>query len=325
MNETRRSGLRRVFYWLSGQCVSTGDRSVKRRWDSCDVQSKSAAGADAVRAGESARSAFATAIGVSGSSSACSGGGATRPRVDACDVFDVRPARPGRAATRGADGGVARAVSDPGRDDRCDSRADGCRACDALASARLSDAAPGRGAAPPCVAPFAGCSDRTIVATLAAAVGCAAAAAESDRVGAGRCAIVDGAARSETTSVVSIARTGAKPADGPRSAINEPMIASAPIVQQVAYSERRSRGVPRVRPACSARPLAAAGTTGASAAADADAAIGPQRHARCGARMSMHDVDSVATQSLPGGAPALPRKVHSRPNGGTSSSGAARG
>jgi hypothetical protein len=89
MNETRRSGLRRVFYWLSGQCVSTGDRSVKRRWDSCDVQSKSAAGADAVRAGESARSAFATAIGVSGSSSACSGGGATRARVDACDAFDV--------------------------------------------------------------------------------------------------------------------------------------------------------------------------------------------------------------------------------------------
>jgi len=105
------------------------------------------------------------------------------------------------------------------------------------------------------------------------------------------------------------------------------MMPSAPTLQQMATIARRSCGLPAVR---RKRGPAAAGVSGEPAeAVEAGSGVitgnGCQRHARCGRSTSMQDVVSVARQFLAGRAPGAPRNFHSRPNGGTWSSGAARG
>ncbi|WP_175034509.1 hypothetical protein [Burkholderia lata] len=93
MSKTRRSALRRVFLWRSRQRANASGVSVKRRWDSCVVQSKPVAGACVARAGGVVRSALAIAISVSGSSSVsrglaiARGTGARRSRVRVSTVL----------------------------------------------------------------------------------------------------------------------------------------------------------------------------------------------------------------------------------------------
>ncbi|VWB42372.1 hypothetical protein BPS26883_01921 [Burkholderia pseudomultivorans] len=338
MNErkSRRSDLRRLFRQVAASvrtraaCRSGGDGTVgtssRNRWR-----------AQARRgAARSAPSACAIAISVSGSSSASSasavcGTGDRRSRTGACGASR---AIGGRTAARSMDGGRACAIVVRTPFGRC---IDG--GGDAAAARRVSGVAVARGDVR-----LREMSDATWgdpaegPADVAAACRTGGIAAGSGGAGTtggvppdvdvavnadvDEPVDVDGAARTATASAVWMGPPGVEAPNGSCIAISAPMMPSAPMLQHAAYIARRwcdggpARAVGRP---------AAATATDASAAGSADAGSGSQRHARCGAPISMHDVDSVARQRLSRCSPDAPRKIHSRPNGGTSSSGAARG
>ena len=308
------------------QRVNVSGASVSRRWDSCAVQSKPAAAALVDRAGRSACSAFAIAISASGSSSgSCRASGCAgrarrscRSRDGARDAWRVTG---GLAASRAAEGARtgARVVRLPfGRSGD---------AGDAVATRCTSGIAPASRGAGLGVVSRTGSDDPDGVAAGRAAMCCAGAmTGVAGSTAATRTMPADCVRCAGTSPAVTTASTGARPGIGSCTAINPPMIPSAPMLQQVACIARRSRVRPGVRSARrSAAPSAMAAMVGAQADAGCAAGSGCQRHARCGESTSMQDVVSVARPRLPGRAPDEPWNVHSRPNGGTPSSGATRG
>ncbi len=206
-------------------------------------------------------------------------------------------------------------------DDGCDS-GDSCGG-DAAATRRTSDRASARRGAVLGSAPLARGAGLDDSATGRAAVCCVGALAGFVRgTVAARIVSADCAMCSGTVAAACMAGAGAKAGNGSCAATSHPMMPSAPTLQHATRRARRSCARPPARWMFRrVAPGAMAGTP-----PDGDVAgNGCQRHARCGASMSMHEVVSVARQPLPDRAPDIPRNVHSRPNGGTPSSGVARG
>ncbi len=235
---------------------------------------------------------------------------------------DATCAIDGRPANRGAEGGwtcAAVACVPFGR------FGDGAAAVAArrTSGAALASASRGDGAS---AASRAGCDDVIGVLATARAEWCRA----------GVMAVAGSAPAFRTRPVNSVACSGTAPAicmtgeratsgNGSWATISPPMIASAPMLQQAACRARRSCARSTARAMCRCRPAAPAATAGTPADDGCSADSGCQRQVRCGASTSMHEVVNVATQRMSERLPDAAPNRHSRPNGGTPSSGATRG
>lgn len=269
--------------------------SVRRLCDSRDVQSPSAAADCGARtaAGCSVRSAFSSAISVRGLSRSSSGADMDARR--SAEAAAGGGAGWTRAATRWCAAGIA-----------------GC----ARAVACRSLARRVRGSAAACAT--TGCSALAVIGAASAVItGLAAAASGAawteGSVAGTRAAASAGsggwAMRLMAVTPVCVfpgARAGSKA--GSCAAMSQPMMPSAPRVQQDASTARRAgaaaSGCERGR------------TTTGSGFTLLD---GVQWQARCGASTSIHVVSVRAVYVLPDRAADVPRNVHSRPSGMPSS------